>query len=452
MKKMGRKWKLLCAGLVAAGVLVAGVPGEQMPVAEAMYSVKDAEYHWYKVPTEEQKAFMVAASHGDYGMVKELIDSGVDVNGVYMMGNVGYTAFEAAYIKNHRDIMQLLLENGADVNGYYNFNGEYRSYLLQEAGLWEPRLETIQYLVNWGADVNVTNELGNALEIYIGGIIDATEYNHTYRVDDDSYLEIARFLLDKGINPNAKDHWGENAFISAIGGNYKKIGGYNLGRWYSMAQLLADYGADYTARDRNGKDAVQIALDSNDLRLYKMMKAIIARGPQPSKYQPPAGTAISIDKPGGSRTGTVAQSHAGRGATATKFSEVFVKYNDASNAVYNELTKSLKVDMTKPEQKKAALSKEADAIKELRKLNEKMAKEDPLKGLKGYSVGEREKFTDAFDGIREKNEAMIAYMEYCVAHPDDAQEDQLTALTQAVLTAHETQKQRVDDVLALIKN
>lgn len=44
MKKMGRKWKLLCAGLVAAGVLVAGVPGEQMPVAEAMYSVKDAEY------------------------------------------------------------------------------------------------------------------------------------------------------------------------------------------------------------------------------------------------------------------------------------------------------------------------------------------------------------------------------------------------------------------------
>ena len=313
-------------------------------------------------------------------------------------------------------------------------------------------METIQYLVNWGADVNVTNELGNALEIYIGGIIDATEYNHTYRVDDDSYLEIARFLLDKGINPNAKDHWGENAFISAIGGNYKKIGGYNLGRWYSMAQLLADYGADYTARDRNGKDAVQIALDSNDLRLYKMMKAIIARGPQPSKYQPPAGTAISIDKPGGSRTGTVAQSHAGRGATATKFSEVFVKYNDASNVIYNELTKSLKVDMTKPEQKKAALAKEADAIKELRKLNEKMAKEDPLKGLKGYSVGEREKFTDAFDGIREKNEAMIAYMEYCVAHPDDAQEDQLTALTQAVLTAHETQKQRVDDVLALIKN
>ena len=129
-----------------------------------------------------------------------------------------------------------------------------------------------------------------------------------------------------------------------------------------------------------------------------------------------------------------------------------MKYNDASNVIYNELTKSLKVDMTKPEQKKAALAKEADAIKELRKLNEKMAKEDPLKGLKGYSVGEREKFTDAFDGIREKNEAMIAYMEYCVAHPDDAQEDQLTALTQAVLTAHETQKQRVDDVLALIKN
>ena len=107
--------------------------------------------------------------------------------------------------------MQLLLENGADVNGYYNFNGEYRSYLLQEAGLWEPRLETIQYLVNWGADVNVTNELGNALEIYIGGIIDATEYNHTYRVDDDSYLEIARFLLDKGIKAQSFFLWDEQS-------------------------------------------------------------------------------------------------------------------------------------------------------------------------------------------------------------------------------------------------
>ena len=220
----------------------------------------------------------------------------------------------------------------------------------------------------------------------------------------------------------------------------------------SFIDLLADHGANVFAKDENGKNAVEIALEKKDLDFYKHMKAIMDRGNQPSNYTPPAGTAISIDKTRGGRTGSAAQSHAGRGATASKYADVFAKYSEASEKIYNELSKELTRDMTKPDQKKAALSKEADAIKELKKLNEKMAKEDPLKGLKGYSVGEREKFTDAFDGIREKNEAMIAYMEYCVAHPDDAQADQLTALTQAVLTAHETQKQRVDAVLALIKN
>ena len=59
MKKMGRKWKLLCAGLVAAGVLVAGVPGEQMPVAEAMYSVKDAEYHYPQYINEQMVLLII---------------------------------------------------------------------------------------------------------------------------------------------------------------------------------------------------------------------------------------------------------------------------------------------------------------------------------------------------------------------------------------------------------
>ena len=54
MKGSKRKWKMLCAGLAAAGVLVAGVPGEQMPVAEAMYSSVDATHHWYKTPNEQQ--------------------------------------------------------------------------------------------------------------------------------------------------------------------------------------------------------------------------------------------------------------------------------------------------------------------------------------------------------------------------------------------------------------
>ena len=431
MKGNGRKWKLLCAGLAAAGVL-AGMPGAQVPVAEAMYSTVDAAHHWYKTPNEQQKLFLLAIKDNDYATAKDMIDSGVDVNGVYRdFYSDGTTALQMAIRENNRNIMQLLLEQGAQVTGFTDFDGENVDYLVYALQQHREDLELVKYLHAWGADINgKTTNVGNALTFIVWN-----------GYGENSVYEIARYLLEQGIDSEVKDRDGDTPFIDAV----KR-------KQYSVIQLLAEKGANVNARDYHGKNAAELALQWQDLNLYKFVKGIMNRGNQPSNYTPPAGTAISMDNTKSNRTSSAAQSHAGRGATATKFSEVFVKYNDASNAIYNELTKSLKVDMTKPEQKKAALSKEADAIKELRKLNEKMAKEDPLKGLKGYSVGEREKFTDAFDGIREKNEAMIAYMEYCVAHPDDAQEDQLTALTQAVLTAHETQKQRVDDVLALIKN
>ncbi len=444
MKGSKRKWKLLCAGLVAAGVLVAGVPGEQAPVAEAMYSSVDASHHWYKTPSQQQKLFMLAIRDGDYATVKDLIDAGVDVNGVYESSvgwpsnNPGATPLYIAIDNNQRDIMQLLLENGADVNGFYTFKGGYLPYMVLVSYIGAKCLDTLQYLHNWGADVNLRCTLQYWMQ---GSAVDYLIRRINYNQNDNALFAALNYLLDQGANPDGAEKNADNAFMKAV--HYRN---------YRMIDLLAARGANVSARDRDGKNAMEYALSINDLPLYKHVKALMDRGTQPSNYTPPAGTAISIDNPKGNKTGSAAQSHAGRGTTASKYADVFAKYSEASEKIYNELSKELTRDMTKPDQKKAALSKEADAIKELKKLNEKMAKEDPLKGLKGYSVGEREKFTDAFDGIREKNEAMIAYMEYCVAHPDDAQEDQLTALTQAVLTAHETQKQRVDAVLALIKN
>ena len=440
MKGTGRKWKLLCAGLVAAGVLVAGIPGKPAPVAEAMYSSVDAAHHWYKTPNEEQKLLMLAIHDGDYATVKDLIDAGLDVNGVYDERGGEVTPLAVALYNQDREIMQLLLENGADPTGYYEFDGDYIPYLNLVIGRYRRHmgLEMIQYLHNWGADINAISTSpydlkGNALTV-----LAYSAWNGGPSSDD---IAIATYLIDQGINLEVVDKYKETPFVESVDG-----------RDYALMDLLADRGANVYAKNRYNKNAAEIALDKRDLQLYKHVKALMERGNQPSNYTPPAGTAISIDNPKGSKNGNAVQSHAGRGTTASKYADVFAKYSEASEKIYNELSKELTRDMTKPDQKKAALSKEADAIKELKKLNEKMAKEDPLKGLKGYSVGEREKFTDAFDGIREKNEAMIAYMEYCVAHPDDAQEDQLTALTQAVLTAHETQKQRVDAVLALIKN
>lgn len=423
-----RKWRLLCASLAAAGALVMGMPGQPANVAEAMYSAKDAANHWYKTPNEQQKLFMLAIHDGDYATVKDLIDAGLDVNGVYEDGWGGATPLVVALNQGHREIMQLLLENGADPTGYYEFNGNHLLY-LNVAAKKHMGLEVIQYLHNWGADINATCEKsdyldqlkGNALTVLIN-----SAYGYWGGSDD---LEVVAYLLDQGINPDVPDKNKETAFVIAV-----------KWRYYELMDLLANRGANVYATNYANKNAAEMALGMNDLQLYKHVKWLMDRGNQPSNYQPPAGAGIS---------GSVAQAKVDRGTSLGKFADLYKKYSDASDKIYSELEAALADTSTGVTKEK--LSKENDAIKQLKKLNEKMAKEDPLKGFKGYSVGEREKFTDLFDGLTEYNDAMIALLEYVVVHPTDGDHDQLVHLTAQVIKAQGVQKDRFAAVQEIIQ-
>lgn len=427
-----KKWRLLCAGLAAAGVFVVGMPGEQVPVAEAMYSSVDASHHWYKAPNQQQKLMILAAKEGDYDTVKSMIDSGVDVNGVYPEGSYnprGTTALEIAMRSRHRDIMQLLLESGANPTGFYYFDGTLALY-ISEAVQMRLGVEPLQYLHNWGADINAVSSSGwmkgNALSCLM---FMAKRDAFIYISGEQERLEMAKYLLEQGINPEVKNANDVTPFIEAA----------SMG-WINMIDVLADGGANVYAKDGNGRDAMQIALDKGWLEVYKHVKAIMERGNQPSNYTPPAGASIS---------GSAAQAKVDRGTSLGKYAELYKKYSDASNQIYNELEAAL-AD-TSSGVTKEKLSKEKDAIKQLKKLNEKMAKEDPLKGFKGYSVGEREKFTDLFDGLTEYNDAMIALLEYVVAHPTDGDHDQLVNLTAQVIKVQGDQKDRAAAVQEILQ-
>jgi len=419
-----RKWRLLCAGLAAAGVFMVGMPGEPMPVAEAMYSAVDASHHWYKVMTEEQKVFLLAAARGDYNTVCDMLNSGVDINGVYKDGTYddGTTAMLVAIRNNQRGIMQLLLENGADVNGFETFNGKYRSYIVYSLQCKES-LEEVQYLHNWGADLNRVHTRNDT------GIGNALSYLAWYGSRSDNMLSIVYYLVDQGIHIDELDEDGDTPFIDAV----KR-------EWIPLIDFLANHGANVYAKDYHGKTATDIALARNKLELYKHLKWLMERGNQPTNYTPPAGASIS---------GSAAQANVDRGTSLGKYAELYKKYSDASNQIYNELEAAL-AD-TSSGVTKEKLSKEKDAIKQLRKLNEKMAKEDPLKGFKGYSVGEREKFTDLFDGLTEYNDAMIALLEYVVAHPTDGDHDQLVNLTAQVIKVQGDQKDRAAAVQEILQ-
>ncbi|MCI6283708.1 ankyrin repeat domain-containing protein [Selenomonas sp.] len=419
-----KKWGLLCAGLATAGVLVTGLPGEPANVAEAMYSAVDAQHHWYKVMNEQQKVFLLAAARGDYNTVCDMLNSGVDINGVYKDGSYddGTTAMLVAIRNGQRGIMQLLLENGADVNGFTTFDGTYRSYLVYSLQC-KQSLEEVQYLHNWGADLNRVHTRRD------NGIGNALSYIVWYGDRNDNTLNIVYYLVEQGINIEEMDKDGDTPFIDAV----KR-------EWFPLIDYLADHGSDVYVKDYHGKTGTEIALARNKLDLYKHLKWLMERGNQPSNYTPPAGAGIS---------GSAAQAKVDRGTSLGKFVDTYKKYSDASDKIYNELDAALADTSTGVTKEK--LSKENDAIKQLKKLNEKMAKEDPLKGFKGYSVGEREKFTDLFDGLTEYNDAMIALLEYVVVHPTDGDHDQLVNLTAQVIKAQGYQKDRLAAVQEIIQ-
>ena len=165
--------------------------------------------------------------------------------------------------------MQFLLENGADPNGFYTYDNKHVSYLERIA---HSSLDTdlAEFLINWGADVNgytTNSDKDQITPIY------ACAAHH--RISQDAASAMAQLFIEHGAFLENKDHWGYTPFLKAI--DMKS---------YRMINVLADGGANLSAKTKQGKNALQIALDKNDLQLYKHIQDIMARGQQPSQYQP----------------------------------------------------------------------------------------------------------------------------------------------------------------------
>ncbi len=228
--------------------------------------------HAHPNPNDHEKLFILAVEKNDIGTVSEMLNAGVDINGVYP-GTIapgytqGRTALSIAVFSNNHDIMQLLLENGADPNGFYTYDNKHVSYLerIVHSSL---DADLVEYLINWGADVNgYTNSDKNQITP-----IFACAARH--RISQDAASALAQILIEHGAFLESKDSRGYTPFLKAIDMDS-----------YRMIDVLADGGANLNAKNKQGKNALQIALDKNDLQLYKHIQDIMERGQQPSKYQ-----------------------------------------------------------------------------------------------------------------------------------------------------------------------
>lgn len=176
----------------------------------------------------DETALIIAARHGNLGIVRTLLNAGADINA---RSKYGDTALTAATYFCHPNVTDFLLENGADVNVKNEGFGSTPLMLAVECG----DLTSVKALIKKGANVNEKNKKG------MTALIPASVKGHT---------EIVQALLEAGAN--TEETWEEEtvALYEAAQQGHD-----------SIVKLLIDKGADINAKSkRNGWTPLMIAV------------------------------------------------------------------------------------------------------------------------------------------------------------------------------------------------
>ncbi|CAO3611337.1 unnamed protein product [Mucor fragilis] len=141
-----------------------------------------------KAPTSQDNLW-VAAGDGQIDRVRELLESGIAVDG---HDQFGYTAMHAAVSYNQIEMVKLLIEKGANVN-IEDFEKDTPLYVAEN-------VEIAQLLLDNGADPKHTNEDG------ITPALTALE---------EGWEEVAQFLanITKEVLPTAEEETDPLAYI-----------------------------------------------------------------------------------------------------------------------------------------------------------------------------------------------------------------------------------------------
>jgi hypothetical protein len=183
---------------------------------------------------------VTAASDGDLPKVKELLNTGIDVN--LRDKNTDSTALDEAVMNGNREMVRALLEAGAEINAR-NSRGQRALMVLDD----DATEALVQDLVNAGAKVNLKDEEGDT------ALIHAAEWSEP---------EVLRALLNAGARVNAKNKAGETALMKAA----------EEGKLESVRLLIA-LGADINAKNNEGKTALKLAGDNDHTDIVGLLHA-----------------------------------------------------------------------------------------------------------------------------------------------------------------------------------
>jgi ankyrin repeat protein len=206
---------------------------------------------------ENSTVLMFAAGGASVAKVQLLLDAGADIKAA---DDKGETALMKAVSVDHRfdakvrlPMISLLLSKGAEINAK---DKQGRTALLHavvqymsEAGGIISHPEVVQFLLENGADVQAKDNDGNTALIDTAGVYQGP-------------IEIARLLLAKGIEVDARNAKGLTALMVAV-----DKGGLDV------TQLLLEKGADANQKDAVDHTVLDHAIEAGNAELVKVLLA-----------------------------------------------------------------------------------------------------------------------------------------------------------------------------------
>jgi ankyrin repeat protein len=229
------------------------------------------------------------ASHSlDPETVRLLVKHGANVN---VQDGDGYTPLYHVLQFHNKDedrfgIAQLLIERGADVN---TTQGRWGGHTLLCSASRSLDLESVQFLLRHGADVNATNlpECRWYCSPVHAVLLPEGEYKHLFKVahlvrcgadvntEEQSrhtvtplhslQLKLLRILLDHGANIRGEDREGQTLFHRV----------FELGHFcqdiFDLIQLLVDHGVDVNTTHKNHGTLLHLASYRVDLKSVRFL-------------------------------------------------------------------------------------------------------------------------------------------------------------------------------------
>ncbi|MEL6986457.1 MAG: ankyrin repeat domain-containing protein [Bacteroidota bacterium] len=213
---------------------------------------------------------IMACEVGELALVKELIDSGVDIDGI---GSNGFTPLMMATHSDESEIVEFLIKKGADVNIVHNG----WTALIEAAD--ENSLSSMKLLLKAGANIHYYHNRGkrtaismaasegfpDCLELLLQNGADingvGTSIPPLHMAAEEGKMAIVNALLSKNVNLNKKDPYGRTALMYAA----------SEGKT-SIVKKLVEAGAEVSIADSYGNNASDYALEEDHYHIQNYLQ------------------------------------------------------------------------------------------------------------------------------------------------------------------------------------